>query len=215
MERNDSNAMIRQAGVIAIIRAKAPDDLIAAVEAIKEGGLNIIEVTLTTPDALSFIAKAAGHFGDQVLLGAGTVLDPQTARAAISAGAEFIVSPTLNFETIQLCRRYSKTVIPGCFTPSEILTAWEMGADFVKLFPASVGGPEYVRAVLAPLPQVALIPTGGVTVETIGPFLEAGAVAVAAGSSLVSQKILDEKNFALLAERAGRMRREVAKVRQK
>src|SRR3990172_2248763 len=126
MEKNDSNAMIRQAGVIAIIRAKASDDLIAAVEAIKEGGLNIIEVTLTTPDALSVIAKAAGYFGGQVLLGAGTVLDPQTARAAISAGAEFIVSPILNLETIQLCRRYSKTAIPGCFTPSEILAAWEM-----------------------------------------------------------------------------------------
>ena len=206
--------MIREAGVIAIMRAKTSDDLIEAAEAVNAGGLNIIEVTMTTPDALSVIARATEHFGDRVLFGAGSVLDPETARAAILAGAQFIVSPTLNIKTIEICRRYSRTVVAGCFTPTEILTAWEHGADFVKVFPADVGGPAYIKAVLAPLPQVALIPTGGVNLETIGPFLKAGAVAVAAGSSLVSQEILNEKNFPLLTERAKNMCQEVVKARR-
>jgi 2-dehydro-3-deoxyphosphogluconate aldolase/(4S)-4-hydroxy-2-oxoglutarate aldolase len=124
------------------------------------------------------------------------------------------VTPTLNLKTIKICRRYSRTVVAGCFTPTEILTAWERGADFIKVFPADVGGPTYIKAVLAPLPQVALIPTGGVNLETIGPFLTAGAVAVAAGSSLVNQEILNEKNFSLLTERAKSMRHEVVKVRR-
>ena len=214
MEKEKQITMIREAGVIAIMRAETSDDLIEAAEAVKAGGLNIIEVTMTTPDALNVIARATEHFGDRVLFGAGSVLDPETARAAILAGAQFIVSPTLNIKTIEICRRYSRTVVAGCFTPTEILTAWEHGADFVKVFPADVGGPAYIKAVLAPLPQVALIPTGGVNLETIGPFLKAGAVAVAAGSSLVSQEILNEKNFPLLTERAKNMCQEVVKARR-
>ncbi len=214
MEKEKQITMIREAGVIAIMRAKTSDDLIEAAEAVNAGGLNIIEVTMTTPDALNVIARATEHFGDRVLFGAGSVLDPETARAAILAGAQFIVSPTLNIKTIEICRRYSRTVVAGCFTPTEILTAWEHGADFVKVFPADVGGPAYIKAVLAPLPQVALIPTGGVNLETIGPFLKAGAVAVAAGSSLVSQEILNEKNFPLLTERAKNMCQEVVKARR-
>ena len=213
MEKEKQITMIRETGVIAIIRANTSGDLLEAAEAVKAGGLNTIEVTMTTPDALNVIAKATENFGDQVLFGAGSVLDPETARTAILAGAQFIVSPTLNIKTIEICRRYSKTIVAGCFTPTEILTAWEHGADFVKVFPADVGGPAYIKAVLAPLPQVALIPTGGVNLETIGPFLKAGAVAVAAGSSLVSQEILNEKNFMLLTERAKSMRQEVVKVR--
>ena len=213
MEKEKQITMIREAGVIAIIRANTSGDLLEAAAAVKAGGLNTIEVTMTTPDALNIIAKATENFGDQVLFGAGSVLDPETARAAILAGAQFIVSPTLNIKTIEICRRYSKTIVAGCFTPTEILTAWEHGADFVKVFPADVGGPAYIKAILAPLPQVALIPTGGVNLETIGPFLKAGAVAVAAGSSLVSQEILNEKNFMLLTERAKSMRQEVVKVR--
>lgn len=214
MEKEKQITMIREAGVIAIMRAKTSDDLTEAAEAVNAGGLNIIEVTMTTPDALNVIARATEHFGDRVLFGAGSVLDPETARAAILAGAQFIVSPTLNIKTIEICRRYSRTVVAGCFTPTEILTAWEHGADFVKVFPADVGGPAYIKAVLAPLPQVALIPTGGVNLETIGPFLKAGAVAVAAGSSLVSQEILNEKNFPLLTERAKNMCQEVVKARR-
>jgi 2-dehydro-3-deoxyphosphogluconate aldolase/(4S)-4-hydroxy-2-oxoglutarate aldolase len=214
MENEKQQEIIRDIGVIAIIRARSSADLIEAAEAIRQGGLGVIEVTMTTPNALNVIAEATERFGDQVLFGAGTVLDPETARAAILAGAQFVVSPTLNAKIIELCRRYSKTVIPGCFTPTEILTAWEFGADFVKVFPADVAGPSYIKAVLAPLPQIALIPTGGVTVETTGPFLKAGAAAVAAGSSLVSQKILDERDFSLLTERARRFREEVTKARQ-
>ena len=214
MEKEKQLEMIRETGVIAIIRAKSSGDLIEAAQAIRAGGLEVIEVTMTTPNALNVIAEATQRFGDQVLFGAGTVLDPETARAAILAGAQFIVSPTLNPKTIEVCRRYSKVVVPGCFTPTEILTAWDMGADFIKVFPADVGGPPYIKAVLAPLPQVALIPTGGVTVETTGPFLKAGAAAVAAGSSLVSQKILDEKDFSLLTERARSFHEEVVKARQ-
>ena len=214
MEREQHIAMIRETGLIAIMRAKTSEDLIHAAKAVQAGGLNIIEVTMTTPDALNVIASAAGQFEEQVLFGAGSVLDPETARAAILAGAQFIVTPTLNLKTIDICRRYSKAVIVGCFTPTEILTAWENGADFVKVFPADVGGPAYIKAVLAPLPQIALIPTGGVNLETIGPFLKAGAVAVAAGSSLVSQEILDDKNFSLLTTRAKSMHEEVLKVRR-
>jgi 2-dehydro-3-deoxyphosphogluconate aldolase/(4S)-4-hydroxy-2-oxoglutarate aldolase len=213
MDKEKQITMIREAGVIAIIRANTSGDLLEAAAAVKAGGLNTIEVTMTTPDALNVIAKATENFGDQVLFGAGSVLDPETARAAILAGAQFIVSPTLNIKTIEICRRYSKTIVAGCFTPTEILNAWEHGADFVKVFPADVGGPAYIKAVSAPLPQVALIPTGGVNLETIGPFLKAGAVAVAAGSSLVSQEILNDKNFMLLTERAKSMRQEVVKAR--
>ena len=214
MDKETQIAMIRDTGVIAIMRANTSEDLIEAARAVNAGGLNIIEVTMTTPDALKVISSAVGQFEERVLFGAGSVLDPETARAAILAGAQFIVSPTLNLSTINICRRYSRPVIAGCFTPTEILTAWEHGADFVKVFPADVGGPAYIKAVLAPLPQVALIPTGGVNLETIGPFIKAGAVAVAAGSSLVSQEILNEKNFLLLTERAKSMRQEVAKVRR-
>jgi 2-dehydro-3-deoxyphosphogluconate aldolase/(4S)-4-hydroxy-2-oxoglutarate aldolase len=214
MDKSRQCERIREAGVVAIIRARTSDDLIEAAEAIGEGGLTAIEVTMTTPGALGIIGEATRRFGERFIIGAGTVLDPETARAAILAGAEFIVSPTLNRRTIELCRRYSKVVMPGCFTPTEILTAWEWGADFVKVFPAEVGGPSYIKAVLAPLPQIALIPTGGVTPETTGPFLKAGAVAVAAGGSLVSQKILDEKDFPELTRRARQFREAVTRARQ-
>jgi 2-dehydro-3-deoxyphosphogluconate aldolase/(4S)-4-hydroxy-2-oxoglutarate aldolase len=205
--------MIRENGVIAIMRAQSFSELIDAAEAIHAGGLSVIEVTMTTPNALSVITEARKRFRDEVLFGAGTVLDAETARSAILAGAEFIVAPTLNPLTVELCRRYSKVIIPGCLTPTEILKAWELGANFVKVFPADLGGPSYIKAILAPLPQVLLIPTGGVTPETTGAFLKAGAAAVAAGSSLVSQDILDRKDFKLLSERAKLFREEVVKAR--
>ena len=205
--------MIRENGVISIMRAQSFGELIDAAEAIHAGGLSVIEVTMTTPNALSVITEARKRFRDEVLFGAGTVLDAETARSAILAGAEFIVAPTLSPMTVELCRRYSKVVIPGCLTPTEILKAWELGANFVKVFPADLGGPSYIKAILAPLPQILLIPTGGVTPETTGAFLKAGAAAVAAGSSLVSQDILDRKDFKLLSERAKLFREEVVKAR--
>lgn len=214
MDKIQAAGMIRDLGLIAIIRAHTSEDLIQAAEAILTGGVKVIEVTMTTPNALDVIAKASERLGKEILLGAGTVLDEETARAALLAGAQFIISPTLNPKTVMLSKRYGKVVIAGCFSPTEILTAWEIGADFIKVFPADLGGPSYIKAILAPLPQIPLIPTGGVTVETAGPFLQAGAVAVAAGSALVSPKILNEKDFSTLTKRARQFRKAVERARQ-
>lgn len=171
-------------------------------KAIKAGGVAIIEFTMTTPNALGIIEESAREFGDKVLLGAGTVLDAETARAAILAGAEFIVGPTLDPGVIEVCRRYSKVVIPGAFSPTEILTAWQWGADFVKVFPATLGGPSYLKAIREPLPQVKLIPVGGVSLENVADFIKAGAVAVAVGGNLVKKRAIAKGNFAELTETA-------------
>jgi 2-dehydro-3-deoxyphosphogluconate aldolase/(4S)-4-hydroxy-2-oxoglutarate aldolase len=176
--------------------------LIQVAKAIKAGGVAIIEFTMTTPNALGIIEESAREFGDEVLLGAGTVLDAETARAAILAGAEFIVGPTLDPGVIEVCRRYSKVVIPGAFSPTEILTAWQWGADFVKVFPATLGGPSYLKAIREPLPQVKLIPVGGVSLENVADFIKAGAVAAAVGGNLVKKRAIAEGNFAELTETA-------------
>jgi len=204
---------IRQTGVIAILRAQNSDQLLAAAEAISAGGVRAIEVTMTTPDALSIISQAVHTSGTDVSYGVGSVLDPETARAAILAGAQFVVCPTLNLHTIALCRRYGIPVIPGAYTPTEILTAWEAGADLVKVFPAEAGGPPYIAAVKAPLPQVRLVPTGGVNLETAASFIRAGADALGAGSALVSQQLLDARDFSALTTRARRFIEEVERGR--
>lgn len=214
MEREEASRRIRETGVIAVIRASRPEALSEAVEAILTGGLGVIEVTMNTPGALDTIAEVKSRFKDEVLFGAGTVLDPETARDAILAGADFIVSPALNPGTIEMCKTHGRVAIPGCFTPTEILSAWERGADFVKVFPADVGGPSYIKAVRAPLPRIPLVPTGGVDLETIGAYLKAGASAAAVGSCLVSQEILDKRNFQMLTERARRFREEIARARE-
>jgi 2-dehydro-3-deoxyphosphogluconate aldolase/(4S)-4-hydroxy-2-oxoglutarate aldolase len=200
-------------GVIAIMRAKTSDQLLKAADAIKAGGVNAIEVTITTPNALDVISKAVVRYESEVLFGVGSVLDPESARIAILAGAQFVVCPTLNVKTIKLCRRYSIPVMPGAYTPSEILKAWETGADIVKVFPASVGGPSYIRAVKAPLPQVKLMPVGGVNLKTTAEFIRAGCDVVAVGSALVDQNLLDERKFTTITERAVRFREEVEKGR--
>ncbi len=205
--------LIRDTGVIAIMRAQSSDQLIAAADAIRQGGVRAIEVTMTTPGALQVIEQATGRYGDDVLFGAGTVLDAETARAAILAGAGFIVAPTLNLGVIELCRRYNIPVMPGCYTPTELLTAWEAGADFVKLFPADVGGPGLVKALLAPLPQLQIVPVGGVDLNTTADFIRAGAVAVGVGSSLINQKLLDSGDMAELTRRAAGFIAEVKKGR--
>ena len=202
---------IQESAVIAIMRAKSPDQLLAAAEAVKVGGVRAIEVTMTTPGALEVIREAVARFGDQVLFGAGSVLDPESARAAILAGAQFIVAPTLNLQTIELCKRYGVAVMPGAFTPTEILTAWEAGADFVKVFPASVGGPAYIKAVKQPLPQVKLVPVGGVDLNTTADFIRAGADLVGVGGELINQKLLDTRDFSAITERARRFCAEVAR----
>ncbi len=204
---------IRHSGVIAIMRAKNSDQLLAAAEAIHAGGVVAIEVTMTTPNALEVIESAVVKFGHDVSFGVGSVLDPETARAAILAGAQFVVSPTLNLQTVALCRRYAVPVIPGTYTPTEMLTAWEAGADLVKVFPADAGGPPYIAAVKAPLPQLRLVPTGGVNLETAAAFIRAGADAVAVGSALVSQKLLDARDLATLTSLAQRFVEEVKRGR--
>ena len=213
MNKSERLDLIRKSGVIAIMRAKSSDQLIAAAEAIRAGGVRAIEVTFTTPGALQVIEQASKKYGDEILFGAGSVLDPETARTAILAGAAFIVAPTLNPRVIELCQRYSVPVMPGCYTPTEILTAWEAGADMVKLFPASVGGPDFVKAILAPLPQVEIVPVGGVELDNAAEFIRCGAAALGVGSSLVNQKLLDSGDFPELTSRTAAFLAEVVKGR--
>lgn len=202
MDKMEKLAVIRDTGVVAIMRAQSSDQLIAAADAIKAGGVRAIEVTMTTPGALDVIAEATERYGETVLFGAGSVLDAETARAAILAGAGFVIAPTLSVEMVTLCNRYGVPVVPGIFTPTEALTAWEAGADMVKLFPASVGGPGMVKAILAPLPQLEIVPVGGVNLETASEFIRKGAAALGVGSSLVNQTLLDAGDMAELTRRA-------------
>ena len=165
LSKPDKLALVRDTKIIAIMRAQQSDQMLAAAKAIVAGGVRVIEVTMTTPGALGVISTATSHFGDEILFGAGSVLDAETARQAILAGAGFVVAPTLNLDVIKLCRRYSIPIMPGCYTPTECLTAWEAGADMIKLFPANIGGPDYVKSILAPLPQLEIVPVGGVNVH--------------------------------------------------
>jgi len=202
MNKVEKLKIIRDTGVIAIMRAKSSEQLISAADAIKKGGVKVIEITMTTPGALEVISTAKKRYGSEVIFGAGSVLDPETGRAAILAGADFVVAPTLNLELIAMCNRYSIPVAPGCYTPTEALTGWEAGADLIKLFPASFGGPDLVKAILAPLPQIQIIPVGGVNLETAAEFIKKGSAALGVGSSLVSQKLLDAGDLDELTRRA-------------
>jgi 2-dehydro-3-deoxyphosphogluconate aldolase/(4S)-4-hydroxy-2-oxoglutarate aldolase len=177
-------------GIVAIIRAPDGGQLVEVAEALLAGGVDVMEVTFTVPKAHRVLEQVAERLGNRVLLGAGTVLDTETARTAILAGAEFIVSPVVHREVIQLCRRYDKLVLPGAMTPTEILSAWEAGGDIIKVFPSDTLGPSYLKAVRAPLPQIKLLPTGGVNLQTAASFLEAGACALGLGGSLVDPKAL-------------------------
>jgi len=194
---------VLDSGIVAIVRSQDGGQLTEVARALCEGGVSVLEITMTVPNALEVIRNVRAALGDRILLGAGTVLDTESARAAILAGAEFIVSPTVNLDVIQLCRRYDKLVMPGAFTPTEILAAWEAGADIVKVFPADVGGPAYLKAVRAPLPQVRLMPTGGVDLRTAADFLKAGACCLGVGSQLVEPKAVAEGNFERIRELAG------------
>lgn len=184
---------ILQHQIVAIIRGADPDSMIEIVEALKTGGVRTLEITLNSPRALNLIERLAAEFNDEILIGAGTVLDPQTARDALQAGAKFIISPTLNIDTIAMTRRYGGISIPGAFTPTEILCAYENGGEIIKVFPATLG-PRYIREIRGPLSQIPLMPTGGINIENIKEFSEAGAVAFGIGSSLVNtdQPVNDE-----------------------
>jgi 2-dehydro-3-deoxyphosphogluconate aldolase/(4S)-4-hydroxy-2-oxoglutarate aldolase len=189
-------------GIIAIIRADSSEQLVEAAEALLAGGVTAMEVTMTTPNALEVITAVTQKFGDAILMGVGSVIDPKTVYAAVSAGAEFIVTPVTKPQVIAAANQLEKPIASGAFTPTECLLAHESGADFVKLFPAEVGGPAYIKSILAPLPMLRIVPTGGVTPETADAFLKAGSAALGAGSALVSKEILQKKDWAELAKRA-------------
>src|SRR6476620_483660 len=174
--------------IVAVIRAQSPEFLVDVAEALRAGGVGVMEVTFTVPRATTVLEKVAAKLGSRVLMGAGTVLDTETARAAILAGAEFIVSPAVNVEVIELCRRYSKLVMPGALTPTEVVTAWQAGADIIKIFPSELTGPKYIKSLKAPLPQIRMMPTGGVNLDTAEEFLKAGSCALGIGGSLVEAK---------------------------
>jgi 2-dehydro-3-deoxyphosphogluconate aldolase / (4S)-4-hydroxy-2-oxoglutarate aldolase len=176
--------------IVAVIRAENGDLLVDVAESLLAGGVEVMEVTFTVPRATRVLEKVADRIGSRILLGAGTVLDTETCRAAILAGAEFIVSPAVNVEVIELCKRYGKVVMPGALTPTEVVTAWQAGADIVKIFPSEITGPKYLKALHGPLPHVRLMPTGGVNLETAAEFLRCGACALGIGSSLVDPKVV-------------------------
>ena len=192
-------------GIIAIVRLSSWQSLLPVAEALAEGGVRYVEFTMTTPRALDVLAQATESLGEQVVLGAGTVLDPETARAAILAGARFIVTPTLNPEVIALARRYGALVIPGALTPTEILNAWQLGADLVKVFPVDTLGPGYIKALRGPLPQVGLVPTGGVGMANAADYVRVGAAALGIGASLVNDRVVAEEDWAGLAATARRL----------
>jgi 2-dehydro-3-deoxyphosphogluconate aldolase/(4S)-4-hydroxy-2-oxoglutarate aldolase len=207
-------ASLVEGAIVPVVRASSPEAALQAVEAIANGGIRAAEITMTVPGAVQVLEKLAGRFGGNMLLGAGTVLDPETARACLLAGAEFIVSPSLKPATIEMAKRYSKPVFPGALTPTEVLAAWEAGADAVKIFPCgNVGGAKYIKALKGPFPQIEMIPTGGVNLETIGDFLKAGACAVGVGDELVDAKLIKEGRFDAIAERARQFLAAVAKAR--
>jgi 2-dehydro-3-deoxyphosphogluconate aldolase/(4S)-4-hydroxy-2-oxoglutarate aldolase len=198
-----------------VVRTTSAESAIQAIEAIYKGGIRAAEITMTVPGAVKALEKVAEKFGDKIVLGAGTVLDPETARVCMLAGAEFFVTPALRVATIEMARRYSKVVCPGALTPTEVLTAWDAGADIVKIFPAgNVGGPKYIKALKAPFPQIEMIPTGGVNLDTAGDFLKAGACAVAVGGELVDAKLIKEGRFDQIEERARQYLAVIAKARE-
>lgn len=201
-------------GVVPVVRTSSAESAIRAIEAVYAGGIRAAEITMTVPGAVKALEKLADAFGDKLVLGAGTVLDPETARICMLAGAEFFVTPALNVKTIEMAKRYSKVIMPGALTPTEVVTAWEAGADFVKVFPCgAVGGAKYIKALKAPLPHVEMVPTGGVSLETTADFLKAGAAAVAVGAELIDAKTISEGRYEVFEQRARQFLAEVAKAR--
>ena len=197
-----------------VVRTSSAETAILAIEAIYRGGVRAAEITMTVPGAVRALEKIADQFGDKIVLGAGTVLDPETARICMLAGAEYLVSPSLRLSVIEMAKRYSKAIFPGALTPTEVLTAWEAGADAVKVFPCgNVGGAKYIKALKGPFPQIEMVPTGGVNLETAADFLKAGACALGVGGELVDAKSIKEGKFEVIAERARQYLAVVAKAR--
>jgi 2-dehydro-3-deoxyphosphogluconate aldolase / (4S)-4-hydroxy-2-oxoglutarate aldolase len=207
-------AFITEVGIVPVIRTASAESAVQAVDAIYKGGLRAAEITMTVPGAIQALEKVADRFGDRIMLGAGTVLDPETARICMLAGAQFFVTPALRIATIEMAKRYSKVICPGALTPTEVLTAWEAGADVVKVFPCgNVGGAKYIKALKGPFPQIEMIPTGGVNLENTADFLRAGACAVAVGGELVDAKTIGEGRYDIIEDRARQYLAAVAHAR--
>jgi 2-dehydro-3-deoxyphosphogluconate aldolase/(4S)-4-hydroxy-2-oxoglutarate aldolase len=213
MTRDETLKILCDVGLVPVIRAKSTDGLVDIAKALLAGGLPVAEVTLTVPGAIDGIRRLVHTFGNQLLVGVGTVTKAEQAEDAAAAGAEFIVSPVLVPEVIAAARRLGKVSIPGAYTPTEIFQAYQLGADVIKVFPASVGGPAYFKAILAPMPFLKLMPTGGVDLSTVGAFIKAGAVTLGAGAALVDARAIETRNWALLADLARKFREEVRKAR--
>jgi len=207
--------LLEKTGIIAVIRAKKDDDLTGIVEALLGGGVRALEITLTTPNAIDVIKELTQSLknSEEFIIGAGTVLDSETAQAVIYAGAQYIVSPVFKPEIVEIAHRYDRTVFPGALTPTEILTAWEAGADAVKVFPAGKFGPKYFRDIHGPLPQVKLTPTGGVNLENTAEFIRNGACFVGVGTALLDRTMITNKDWDALSKHARKFIQEVRKGR--
>jgi len=207
-------AFITGAGIVPVVRCSSGEAAVQAVGALYNGGIRAAEITMTVPGAVRALEKVADQFGGKLVLGAGTVLDPETARVCMLAGAEFFVTPSLRTSTIEIAKRYSKAIFPGALTPTEVLAAWDAGADAVKIFPCgNVGGAKYIKALKGPFPQIEMVPTGGVNLETIGDFLKAGSCAVGVGGELVDGKSIKENRYDVIEERARQYLAAIAKAR--
>ncbi len=215
MSKEDIRQKLLEIGVVPVVRTPSVESAILAVEALYRGGIACAEITMTVPGAIKAIEKVADSMGDKILLGAGTVLDPESMRAAQLAGARFFVTPSFRLSCIELAHRYANPIMPGALTPTEVLTAWENGADIVKVFPAgNMGGAKYIKALKGPFPQIDMIPTGGVSLETAADFLRAGACAIAVGGELVNAAAMKRGDYAAIENTARQFVEIVQKTRQ-
>ncbi len=213
MSSNTIIGRIFETGLVSILRAPSSQGLLDVAEALLAGGIDLIEVTFTVPGAHRVVEQVAQRLGDRIVLGAGSVLDTETARTAMLAGAQFIVAPTVNLEVIEMCRRYGVPVVPGAMTPTEVLTAWQAGADVVKVFPSEVTGPAHIKAIHGPLPQIPLMPTGGVNLNTAADFLRAGAAALGVGGALAPAKLIAAGDLATIEKTARQFMEVIKKTR--
>jgi len=206
--------MLRDTGVVAVIRTSNPSDMVAVCRALHKGGVKFVEITMTVPGALDIVHDAVGQMSDtDIQIGVGTVLDGETARAAILAGASYVVSPIFDADVVRVCKTYGVVVMPGALTPTEVVTAWRAGADVVKIFPGDVGGPEYLKALKEPLPQIEILPTKGVNFDTVSAFIKAGAIAVGTGNALVTKAQMEARDYAGITDNAKRFTRIVREAR--
>jgi 2-dehydro-3-deoxyphosphogluconate aldolase/(4S)-4-hydroxy-2-oxoglutarate aldolase len=215
VKKNDVVDCIIESGVVAVIRMKETDRLLKVIEAVRSGGVKCVEITMTVPGAVDIIRQLSRSVPEDVLVGAGTVVDEETAGKVIEAGAQFVVGPVLNLGIVDLCLKSGITVMPGCYTPTEIFAGWKAGADIIKVFPATSLSPKYFKDLRGPFPDIRLMPTGGVTIENVGEWINAGACAVGIGSDLLDKKAIEEDRYEVLTERAARMAQNVKAARMK